>query len=341
MTEGAVRDLLDEGISTRAFTCAAIALSRAEPSGPRRRTWFAGEADPEHQVPVGEGTAFDLASLTKPICTATVLLRLCEQGRLSLADPVGEWLPECPHLRGVSVFHLATHTSGLPAWRPLYRAERPLEAAFAIPLERLPGLGYCYSDIGYILLAVIVERAGGAGLDRLALRLVFEPLGMSRTGFRCSGPPAVTANCPWRPDTVLRGQVHDANALALGGTTGHAGLFAPLADVACFFEALLPGASVPLVSRGAHEALVRNQIVNIGFQSVGFFTHGNPMLPDGGLLGLAAVGHSGFTGVAGLVNPDRGPAIVLLTNRVSCDPEGDRYRRIRRRLISALAGYRE
>jgi CubicO group peptidase (beta-lactamase class C family) len=340
MIDATVQELLEEGISAGAFTCAACAVSWP---GQPRRCWFAGKPDPDEDTPTGPDTLFDLASLTKPICTAVTLLRLCERGKLSLRDPVAEWLPEAPHLRDASVFHLATHTSGLPAWKPLYEAPDPAREVFRVPLERLPGLGYAYSDIGYMLLGKLLERAGGAPLGELAAEHVFAGLGMERTAFAATPAKgaAVTANCPWRVGKVLRGEVHDANAKALGGVSGHAGLFAPLDDVMLFAASLLPGARRPaLDSPGALEALLRNQIGELGRQSVGLFTHGNTLLPDAGILGHAAVGHSGFTGVALLANPEHGPASALLTNRVYCDPDGATYRRFRRRIFSALAASR-
>lgn len=296
--------LLQEGIESGVFSRAACAWS----DGGKRTEWFAGDADAH--------TSFDLASLTKPIATASTLLCLCEEGRLALRDPVASWLPEAPHLRDVTIFHLATHTSGLPAWREL----TTIEGAVRTPLQRLPGLGYCYSDIGYILLGLILERAGGQSLDALAGELFFTPLAMAGTRFSA--------------------EVHDANAQALGGVAGHAGLTAPLADVAQFAESLLPGGKAPLSRRGGRDALVTNRIAGIGFQSVGMFTVGNDLLPDGGLFGEEAVGHTGFTGTVLILNPARGPAVVLLTDRVYHDPEGDRFRAFRRRFMGALAGWR-
>lgn len=333
MTSERVESILREGLDQRVFSAAACSLSSPGELGEAvRAEWYVGDATAD--------TLFDLASLTKPMATATTLLRLVEIGRLALTDPVSDWLPECRHLGTASVFHLATHTCGLPAWKPLYEADDPLRAAFHTPLERLPGLGYNYSDLGYILLGVILERAGGEPLSSLCRRLVFEPLGMTRTGFLPPNhlPAAPTSNCAWREGQTLCGVPHDANATALGGVAGHAGLFATLADVASFAESLLPGAPHPvLASRGGMDNLVRNGIEGLGHQSVGFFTHGNPLLPDVQMFGASAIGHSGFTGTAMLINPDRGPAAVLLTNRVHCDPEGDRYRRFRRRLMSILA----
>lgn len=337
MTSERVEAILREGLEQKVFTAAACSLSRPSDSGRASRSeWFVGAASSD--------SLFDLASLTKPMATAVALLRLVELGRLALTDPVSDWLPECRHLGSATVFHLATHTGGLPAWKPLYKAEDPLRTAFNTPLERLPGLGYNYSDLGYILLGVILERAGGEPLSTLCRRLVFEPLGMARTGFSPTnvGLAVPTSNCPWRENQTLQGVPHDANATALGRTAGHAGLFSTLGDVAAFAESLLPGAlRPPLASRGGTDNLVRNVIEGLGHQSVGFFTHGNALLPDVQMFGASAIGHSGFTGTAMLIDPDRGPAAVLLTNRVHCDPSGDRYRRFRRRLLSILAASTE
>ncbi len=327
-----IEAILQSGIEERAFTCAACSLRWP---GKDRQVWHVGQADPERGVECGAETVFDLASLTKPICTSTTLLALCERGKLSLRDPVGDWLPEARHLKGVTVFHLATHTSGLPAWRPFYQSDELLHEALQTPLERLPSMGHVYSDVGYILLGVILERAGGDSLRNLANELVFRPLGLGFQG----GSYAVTGNCPWREGKTLRGEPHDANAAALGGFAGHAGLFGTLDDVASYSESLLPGAiAPPLRSRGAMDALLRNQIGELEPRSIGFFTHGSEMLPDPGVFGRSVVGHTGFTGTVMLVNYECGPAMALLTNRVFSDPDGGRFQTIRRRLFSALAG---
>jgi CubicO group peptidase (beta-lactamase class C family) len=216
-------------------------------------------------------TIYDLASLTKPIATATSILLLAADGRIDLDDPVAKVLPAFGE-RGkerITVRHLLTHTSGLKPWRPFHEAllererkkgERLLgtPAAKEAVLERIhrgalvhePGEAAVYGDLDFILLGAVVEAVSGQPLDEFAAERIFRPLGMTQTRFvrLGDGAPelpeaerrrfAATEACAWR-GRVLWGEVHDPNAWAMGGVAGHAGLFAPADDVLRFAAAML------------------------------------------------------------------------------------------------------
>ena len=185
-------------------------------------------------------TLWDLASLTKVVGMTSAMMQLVESGKVDLDAPVQRYLPEWtgPNKNLVTVRHLITHQSGLPAFKQYFKLnvspDSTLKLFFATPLDTLPGVRMVYSDIGAILLGKIVERVSGEPLDQYLTRHVFEPLGMHDTQYRPSAALlpriAPTENDPWR-GRHLRGEVHDENAFALGGVSGHAGLFSTAHDV--------------------------------------------------------------------------------------------------------------
>ena len=184
--------------------------------------------------PMGLNTVFDLASLTKPVCTATLTLKMVEKGVLALETRVCEVLDGWDEgwRSKVTIRHLLTHTSGLPAWIPLYRKCRG-KAEYLRAINRVekayePGSKTVYSDLGVMVLGFILEEVSSSTLDTLSRREIFKPLGMTETCFNPSGEvkarAAATEKCPWRGRVVV-GEVHDENAYALGVVAGHAGLF--------------------------------------------------------------------------------------------------------------------
>ena len=212
-------------------------------------------------------TCFDIASLTKPIATATLAMEFVQEGLLKLEDTTYQWLGGArdPFHRKMTVAHLLSHTSGLPAWKPFYR-ELPIDqigtpagkqhivlSCLQEPIFSEPGFQCVYSDLGYILLGEILEQAGSASLDVLFQNRIAGPLGLKDTFFNkvmgrsmVHGPRSTvqhrrftpTEDCPWRGH-VLHGEVHDQNAFAMGGVAGHAGLFSTAGDIHKFVTELL------------------------------------------------------------------------------------------------------
>ena len=223
------------------------------------------------RIPMARETIFDLASLTKPLATATAVMQLVAEGAVDLDEPVAKYLAAAGE-RGkeqVRVRHLLTHTSGLKPWRPFHEAllererkkgERILgtPAAKAMILERIyrstlvhdPGEAAVYGDLDFIVLGALVEAVAQQPLDEFCAQRIYAPLGLEDTRFLPIGDGqapladtlrrriAATENCPWR-GRVLWGEVHDPNAWAMGGVAGHAGLFAPADDVLRFATAIL------------------------------------------------------------------------------------------------------
>jgi CubicO group peptidase (beta-lactamase class C family) len=289
--------------------------------------------------PMTRGTLFDLASLTKPIATATAVLRLVQRGRLALDQPVAAWLPAFTGdgKDRVTVFHLLNHSSGLPAWKPVYKMIAPEEAGranarlyeriLAEPLVYATGSQSVYSDLGFILLGLIVERADGRRFDRFCLEEVFTPLAMDATGFRPLDRPelvsrsiAATEQCAWR-GRLLRGEVHDENCFALGGVSGHAGLFAPVDDLARFVASLMVadrgGGEGPFagVSPALLDQFLSRQSTPGSSWGLGWDTPSEPS-SSGRWFSPRSCGHLGYTGTSVWIDRDRGWSVLLLTNRV-------------------------
>jgi CubicO group peptidase (beta-lactamase class C family) len=195
--------------------------------------------------PMTVDTAFDLASLTKPVATASAVMTLVEEGRVRLGDPVVTYLPEFGAGGGerekVTVEQLLAHRSGLVADDPMDLYAGPLSEIWAkkhrTRLATPPGRRFVYSDAGYEVLGELVRAVTGETLDVYARKAVFEPLGMTETEFRPIGkggrlPAARIAPTERRDGAFLRGEVHDPRARALGGVAGHAGLFGTADDLA-------------------------------------------------------------------------------------------------------------
>ncbi len=292
--------------------------------------------------PMRADTVFDLASLTKPLVTAALTLSLVAERRCSLDDTVGTYLPawtEGPKARA-TLRHLLTHTAGLPGWRPLYQALDPAlvatpsgrrritESAEREPLLSDPGSESRYSDLGFILLGAIVEQTGKRPLDEAAREHLFTPLGLSSVGYLPVGDVngrawltgrrvAATEHCPWR-GRVLRGEVHDENAYAMGGVSGHAGLFgdalAVRGLVRAWRDAVL-GRSALWPGDLATRFVTRQPDLGQGTWALGW-TVPTPPSTSGRFFSPRAYGHLGFTGTSVWVDPDRELTVVLLTNRV-------------------------
>jgi CubicO group peptidase (beta-lactamase class C family) len=305
--------------------------------------------------PTQVDTRFDLASLTK-LFIATAFVRLVDMGQVGLDQPVVTVIPGLsgrrpigdteeplsravvpppPLYRGqavnaeaVTFRHLLTHTSGLAAWRSLFRdlAGTPLDQRRRRAVELICGYDFAYptnqevvySDLGFILLGEAVARLTGRPLNHAVQELVLEPLALTHTGYcpsahsRSSAPTEI---CPWR-GRRLRGEVHDENAAAMGGVSGHAGLFAPARDVLAFGRCFLHGGA-PLL-RLETVAQMTQQQVSIGGQRRGlaWLLTGDEHAPYADFLGPEAYGHTGFTGTSLWVAPRHDLVVVLLTNRV-------------------------
>ena len=362
---------------------ASFVLSR----GARVHASFHGEGEEGAPRPLEPGDLFDLASLTKVLATTGVAAQLVAEGQLGLDAPVSRILEEfaAAGKEGVTLRQLLAHSSGLPAFRPYYEAaardaasgpaflppaERPapetlppafargrelvLSAACAEPLEAPQGTRALYSDVGFIALGEVVERAGGAPLPKLCEARLFGPLGLSSTFFMDGKDPAAararsagrtflpTGSCPWRHE-VARGTVHDDNAFAMGGVAGHAGLFSTAAEVAAVGQAWLDAlfGRPSVIPGNVAREFVRRDPTPGSDRALGWDTPG-PGSSIGQALGRGprgAIGHLGYTGTSLWIDLDRELVCVLLTNHTH--PGGvarrERIRELRRRFHDAVA----
>lgn len=313
---------------------------------------------PEPQ-PADTDTLYDLASLSKLVSTTMVALRLVEEGRLLLSDPLAtffssEELAGCPEGReGVTVFHLMTHTSGITPHLPLWtRLDTPEPSAVAHTILSsaavcAPGEQVYYSCMGYILLQILIERLTGRRLDRLAEELVFRPLGMTRTGYCPTSENVVTTEFSSLHQEYIKGHVHDENAHFLGGVSGNAGVFSPLGDmtrfaVMCATRGELPEApGKRFLSEAAFSSAVRDYTPGLA-ESRGLGFQLKPPLPGlssaGDLMSVGSYGHTGFTGTSLWVDAESGRWAVLLTNAVHLGRDKTAFFRVRRLFHNAVMG---
>jgi CubicO group peptidase (beta-lactamase class C family) len=302
---------------------------------------FGARAIEPLRLPATLDTVYDVASVTKAVITSVLAMRAIALRTCAVDDPVDRYLPEFqgPGKAGVTVRHLLCHASGLPAHRPFYEQvppgpQRRLEIARAAarePLIGVPGARSLYSDLGFILLGWILERAAGLTLDVQAQQALLDPLGLASTAFvdlrdgdaraRLLARHAVapTEDCASRGGIVL-GEVHDLNAFAMDGVAGHAGLFSNAADLGRLAAALWSA------WRGAGgDPIVDGELIREFWRPAGIpgstwrLGWDGPAAQDsqaGSRLSRGAVGHLGFTGCSLWIDPERALWIVLLTNRV-------------------------
>ncbi|MGQ0537752.1 MAG: serine hydrolase domain-containing protein [Gemmatimonadaceae bacterium] len=306
-----------------------------------------GRIDWNDTTPPEGHTLWDMASLTKVVALTSSLMSLVQERRVKLDAPVQRYIPEFTGRwkSRVTVRHLLTHSSGLPNWRPLYKeAPSPAAAlalAIATPLDTLPGVRMSYSDLGAIILGEIVHRASGMPLDRFAELRIFAPLGMSDTRFRPDSSLrsriAPTEIDPWR-QRHLRGEVHDENAYALGGVSGHAGLFGCAHDLAQLARAYLNGGSLGgsrIWSARTIELFTRPADSRLSHRALGWET-ANGSNSAGRYMSAKAFGHTGFTGTSMWIDPENDVFVILLTNRVNPTRENRRIGAVRSALADSV-----
>jgi CubicO group peptidase (beta-lactamase class C family) len=322
LVEGAVRRRLFPGMELLVASGEDVLLHEA---------WGALEVGPEAAA-MRPGTVFDIASLTKPVSTATALLILLEQGMLGLEDKAADFFPEydSPDKRGITLRHLLTHTAGLPDWADLYsEGQTPAEALqklVNVPLKHPTGTAMVYSDLGFLLLGEIVRRTSGQPLGEYFHQHIAHPLALGHTAYKpleqdWARPIAPTQYCTFRQQ-LLRGIVHDENAYALGGEAGNAGLFSTAEDLHRFALMILGNGEldgVRLLARRAVTLMTANHNPpRLAPRGLGWDIKGDSYgyMSCGALMHRGAIGHTGFTGCSLWMEPDSGLIVILLSNRV-------------------------
>ncbi len=274
-------------------------------------------------------TLFDLASLTKPIATATCLELLADEGKLALDDPLSKLLPEFTGT--VTLRQCLLHVAGFAPDNEIADYEEGVDAAWRrlfaqIPASE-PGSWFVYSDVGYELLGKVVERVSGQSLADFTRRRLFTPLAMNESGFLPDANlKSRAAPTEPRDGAMLEGVVHDPRAARLGGVAGHAGLFSTARDLARYARMLLnrgelDGARV-LSSDGVARLTTAESVAGGGRRTPGFDAHSRFSSNRGELMTSRAFGHGGFTGTGLWIDPGLDLFVIFLSNRVHPDGKG-------------------
>lgn len=350
---------LEESVQRGAFPGAVVAIGRRDTVLYLRAV---GSTTYDDGRPVTTETVYDLASLTKVVGLTTAVMMLVEEGRVELDAPAARYLPQFgqTHDSAVTVRHLLTHSSGLPAWKPYWqqvqqiRADRRTggqlkpgtarqrEAVFDLaarePLEYATGTRMIYSDVGAINLTRMVERLTGERLDRFLAQRLFQPLGMGSMRYL---PPKSWRGriAPTEVDTTYRhrlvhGEVHDENAYAMSGVSGHAGLFGSAEDLARFAQMMLSGGqqdTTRLLRTETIAAFTHVQDSALSHRALGWET-ANAQNSAGSRLTARAFGHTGFTGTSLWIDPGQDLFVILLSNRVHPTRENTLVFEVRRRV---------
>jgi uncharacterized protein YbbC (DUF1343 family) len=306
------------------------------------------------EVPMTTDTVFDMASITKPVATATSVMILVERGPLKLNQRVASLIPEfaANGKEEITVFDLLTHQSGLLPDNKLadYEdgPEKSLERICALDLQAPTGTRFIYSDVNYILLGELIRRAGGKSVHEFSQENIFQPLGMFETGYlpgealKARAAPTEQRDARW-----MQGEVHDPRAHLLGGVAGHAGLFSTAEDLAVYAQMMigqgqygeqriLAPQTVATMTRGYRllggsrstmEGVPPNPPVFL--RGLGWDKRSGYSINRGELMTDAAFGHGGFTGTVLWIDPRLELFVIFLSNRLHPDGKGN---------VNSLAG---
>ena len=333
--------ILENAIAARAFPACTVSVTfRGElivHKGIGRFTYEG--SSPE----VTAASIFDLASLTKVVATTAMAMILYERGLLDIEAPVTAIVPEFADARdtdvrrsAVTLRMLLAHNSGLPAYERLFlrckdRAEL-LRTAFTTTLTAAPGEHAEYSDIGFIILGIALERLADEPLDAFCQREIFGPLGMRHTTFKPgqqlkeSIPP--TADDRSFRQRIIQGEVQDENASVMGGVAAHAGLFSTADDLAIFAHAMI-NRGRPIFRSSTVDYFTRREALPLGTsRALGWDTPSAPS-QSGKCFSPRSFGHLGYTGTSLWIDPERQLSITLLTNRTWPDCKNDAIKRVR------------
>ncbi len=284
-------------------------------------------------------TVFDMASITKPVATATSIMKLIENGRLRLGDQVTKFLPDfAPHGKDdITIQHLLVHQSGLIPDNKLADYEEGPEIAWQriCDLELVAPVGktFKYSDVNFIVLAKLVEVISGRDVNQFSHEEIFGPLGMDETGYlpreelQRRAAPTEKRDGDW-----MRGEVHDPRAYELGGVAGHAGLFSTAEDLAIYAQMMLSDGSyqpagmdserVRILSPRTVAKMTAAYPVSSGFRGLGWDKQTGYSSNRGDLLSESAFGHGGFTGTVLWIDPELDLFFIFLSNRVHPNGKG-------------------
>lgn len=289
-------------------------------------------------------TVFDLASLTKVVCTTPLVLKLIGSGEIHLHDRVSLFLPafKTDDKENITIYHLLTHTSGLRAHHPFYNdsSKDVLTEIGALPLINQVGEEVVYSDLGFITLYYFIEAVTGTSFAEHAKHHLFKPLEMRNTGFFPQSNNVAATEFDPESKQWLKGIVHDENARHLGGVSGHAGLFSTLTDLEAYInmitnDGFFNGKEIipkPLLQL-ARTCATSNQKERRG---LGWLMKSSGPSTCGDLFSESSYGHTGFTGTSLWIDPVNDLQVIVLTNRVHFGRE-NQILRFRSRLHNLIS----
>ncbi len=352
-------ELLESGTREKAYQSAVLLAARGE------EVLLHGSAGGAHL-----SSLFDVASVTKPL-VASLFYLLVQQGTLSPRGRLSEVLPSRspdPAFPEITFLNLLSHTSGLPAYRPLHRGvreaeekegrrmwgvaeghDRIVDAVLSLPLESPPGTKCAYSDLGFLLLGRAIEATSFTTLDRLLRRELAAPLGMRDTAYlplatlsECETGRLVSTGHSEERGREKVGEVDDENAAAMGGVAGHAGVFSTAYDLFLFAREILrarKGEGRVLTQRSAIEMTTKADAPSDCSHTPGWDTParaGEEGSQAGRHFPEGSVGHLGWTGCSLWIDPSREITVVLLSNRVYYGQENPRLKTLRPAIHDAV-----
>lgn len=352
--QNGLKFLLSDYLKKNAFTACCVGVTAISPEKTKRVYVHVGKNSKDEGTAVTDkNSIFDLASLTKPLVVSLSVQALLDAGQLRLDDTLGSFFPGIKDKKKhITILDLLNHTAGFVPHRPYYielikrdysqRKKLLIDAIIKEKLVDQPGTKSVYSDLGYILLGIIIEKVTQSGLEDYWWKNVVSPLKIENSLFFANQKKVnpkyyvSTGNCVWS-GTELLGRVHDDNCRALNGVAGHAGLFGSVEGVLQISEfiinAYMNQANHPYISNTG----LKNNIDNI-IQSrrFGFDTPTGPVSSSGSYFSDVSIGHLGFTGTSFWLDCKKGMGIVLLTNRVLCSEELQQIRELRPKVHDAI-----
>lgn len=337
--------LLKQGVTDGVFPGAVFLVARADEilffEGVGRTSLLTG-------TPVVKETVFDLASLTKPLATTLVLMHMVQKGQLTLTTRIADILPGFDSLdkKKVTIEHLLCHTSGLSAYQPYFKTLNQVPVSNRLsrlkvllakePLLTEPGVRMCYSDLGFMILAWLIETVCLKPLPIVVKEWIYQPLGLKRLFFPDFQPVppdidfAATETCSWRNQTLV-GTVHDDNAGCVKDLLGHAGLFGDANSIYLLLLRLLRTYKGKGQMAGISAAIVRQFLTpcQTGGRVKGFDTPAAVDSASGRYFSKRTIGHLGFTGTSFWMDLERELIFILLTNRVHPSRENEAIKNFR------------
>ena len=326
----AIDAIVTEGISDKKMPGCVVCIGRRG-----HIAWLKAYGNKQVEpavVPMTTDTVFDMASLTKPVATATSIMLLIERGKLSLSDKVATLIPEFAvnDKHEITIRDLLIHQSGLIADNAIgdYQngTAEAMQKIYALKLQNPVGTKFVYSDVNYILLGDLVKRVSGLSVHEFSHHEIFEPLGMRETGYlpreelKARSAPTQKRDGRW-----IQGEVHDPRAFKLDGVAGHAGLFSTAEDMAIYATAMLGSGRIgetQILMPVTVILMTQGDRVSTGIRGLGWDKQTSFSINKGELLTESAYGHGGFTGTVLWIDPELDLFFIFLSNRVHPDGKG-------------------